>query len=615
MKRRFGSFFYQRQSASHNAPPERAQSSGWFGNILRKACIVVGAVVLFSFTMGILSALFFGGKSSGSLPDDMILVMNLSEPVSETELGRTLADPFSSSGMTIRSFVETLDRAGRDERTRGLLLNLDTGAMELAHIQEIRGAIKRFRSAGKFAHIYTASFADLRSGIGAYYLASAFDEIWVQPTGFISITGLSIEMPFAKEVLNKLGANPEFLHREEYKSAMESFTRASISPENREMLESIMAEFSAQIFADIAMDRAIENDLLKAQIDRGLITGEDAVKASLITKVGYADELVDSVRQKIGGDVDADEPPLVVLEDYADVMLDDRQPSDGEVALVHVSGQIVPGSKPEPGFASGDYIASAIMDAADMESVKVIVVRVDSPGGSPSASETIRRAIVSAKADGKKVIVSMGPVAASGGYWVSVNADKIYAMPTTLTGSVGVIMGKFELSGLWDKVGVNWDSVRWGKNAGLWSPNEPLTAQGRAALETAIDSTYAAFIGRVAEGRKMKPEDVRKIAKGRAWTGTQARANGLIDELGGLDSAMDEAAKMAEVTDRAKLRVIQLPEPLSPFEQIMELMGNQVSVTTAIPFLKTAAPELKALSAFERMGPVQTYAIMPRVRP
>ena len=574
------------------------------GTILRRACMTIGALVLFSFTLGIVSALIGGGAKS--LPDDMILVLNVTGPIAETEHARSIADPFAANLVTVRAAVQSLDTAAKDERVRGLLVSLDFAGMELAHIQELRAALKRFRAAGKFAHLYTASFADLDSGIGAYYFAAAFDEIWMQPVGFLAISGLSLEMPFAREGLDKLGVNPEFLHREEYKSAMEAFTNARMSPENREMMQSILDDITAQVVGDIAADRNIKKADLQAAIDKGLLTGDDAVREGLITKIGYADQLLDSVREKITGDRESDDPPLVLLEDYYAAAVEDKaEPALAEVALIEIAGEIVAGSEAEPGLATSDYISGAIMDAADDAQIEVIVLRIDSPGGSPSAAETIRRAVLYAKEQGKKIVVSMGPLAASGGYWIAVDADKIFALPTTLTGSIGVIMGKFDLSGLWQKLGINWDGVQWGDNADLWSPNAPLDGRGRAALNSAIDSIYEDFIARVSEGRRMDRDKVRAIAKGRAWTGLAAKENGLVDSLGGLDMAIDHAAKLADIPDGAKVELLILPEPLSPFEQLLQLTEQQVSF--GIPFLDSIHPSLRRWEMMEKMGPVQAY--------
>lgn len=607
MNRRIGSFFYKTKSREGAGPAPRRSFFGILGIALRKTCMAIGGFVLFVFVMALISAFFIGEKRAVNLPDDMILVLNVVAPIGENEHARSLTDPFAPAGITVRDLVNALDRATTDKRVRGLLVSLDHAGIELTHIQEIRAAVKRFRKSGKYAHIYTASFADLGSGIGAYYLASAFDQIWMQPVGMVSMTGLAIEMPFAKKALDKVGASAQFLHREEYKSAMESFTNEAMSAPNREMMTSIMRDFSAQIFKDIAQDRQLTDAQLQVQLDKGLITGKDALKAGLISHLDYTDVLLKSVQKKGKG-----KPPLVLLEDYYAAAVAVKHGHDTpNVALVNISGEIIPGSEPQPGYATGDYIASAIQDAGEDKNIKVIVVRVNSPGGSPSASETIRRAIVQAKEKGKKIIVSMGPLAASGGYWITVDADRIFAMPSTLTGSIGVIMGKFEASELWKKIGVNWDGVSWGQNARLWSMNSPIAESEKATLNAAIDDTYNSFLERVAKGRRMDKEKVRGLAKGRAWTGLQAKKNGLVDEIGGLDTSLDYAAKIVGALDRTKLNLVILPEPLSPLQELMRLMGEQILFrgfnVDGASMLKNVAPYLHRMDAVERMGPIQAY--------
>ncbi len=574
---------------------------------LKRASTVIGAVVLFSVFMGVVLGSMVAGGSK-PLPKDMILVLNVENGIRENATSASLMDPFAGQSITVHQFISALDKARNDERVRGLLVSLDSANIELAHIQEMRVAIHDFRSSGKFAHLYTPSFADLGSGIGAYYLASSFDQIWMQPVGMLTITGLSMEMPFGKAALEKLGVSAQFLHREEYKSAMESFTNTEMSPANREMMSSILRDLSSQMLGDISVDRKIASDTMVGLVDKGLLTGPEALKAGLITRIDYADKLVEEVR---AGKTD-EELPLVSVEDYfASVKGGHKKMGSKEVALVSVSGQIVSGSKPEPGMATSDYIADALYDAADDENIEAIVVRVDSPGGSPSASETIRRAIVHAKEKGKKIIVSMGPLAASGGYWVSVDADRIFAMPSTLTGSIGVIMGKFQLQQLWEKLGINWDRVRWGAHSSMWSSNDAFNDSELERLNAAIDSTYDGFIERVDEGRKMKPEDVRKIAKGRAWTGAQAVQNGLVDELGGLDSALDYTAQQLGVADRHELNVVQMPKPLTAVEQLMMMMGNQVGIGQFLhanaSLFEPLLPLARRLQASDRIGPFQAY--------
>ncbi len=605
MKRQMGSFFYRPKKNQADITKKRWNILAILSKIVKRTCMTLGGFMLFLIVTSILLGVLVGGKTKTvSMPKNMVLVYNITDGIGETSISPSFSDPFALPSLNVKNIVDTLDHAARDNRVRGMIVSLDNANIELVHIQELRAAIKRFREAGKFAHIYTASFSDLGSGIGAYYFASAFEQIWMQPVGLVTLSGLSMEMPFAKDLLDKVGVNPEFLHREDYKSAMESFTNTSMSVENREMMISVLNDFSSQIINDIVSDKKISKAQFQSFMNVGIVTGDDALKAGLITHLDYADNLVKSIE-----DEKKKKLSLVAIEDYFDITVSTSRLSyAADVALVNIDGEIISGDDYQSGYATADYISSAIFDAAEDDAIKVIVLRVNSPGGSPTASETIRRAVVYAKEKGKRVVVSMGPLAASGGYWVAVDADKIFAMPATLTGSIGVIMGKFELSGLWKKLGVNWDGVSWGDNAGLWSMNKPLSSSEKRALNYAIDDMYDAFLTRVAVGRNIPKEKVRDIAKGRVWTGEQAQKNGLVDTIGGLDDAMDEAARIVGVNSRADLNVIIMPKPLTPIEQFITLIEGQVSMGRFDFGANTDFFKFwRKFETIQKSGPIQAY--------
>jgi len=613
MRRQFGSIFTQVKPRKAQIAKKRWAIWPIVKKVVTRTCMVIGAMVLISMTFSIITLSTLSSKTSATLPSDMVLVLNIEEGMYETAIPSSFSDPFSFQSLTVHQVIEALSHAAKDKRVHGLLVSLDDASIDLTHIQELREAIKAFRASGKFAYLYTASFSDLGSAIGAYYFASVFEQIWMQPVGFLSITGISMEMPFGRAALEKIGARADFLQREEYKSALENLTHDQMTPANQEMMESILGDLSGQMIRDIAQDRAMKPAQFQALVDKGLFTGTQALQAKLIDRLDYSDVLVDEVQKKLKEKhKHEEEVPLVTLEDYYPAI--DRTltaESGPKVALVTIAGEIVPGSEEEPGYATADYIADAIHDAGENKEIKTIVLRIDSPGGSPTASETIRRAVVKAKENGKKIVVSMGPVAASGGYWLAVDADHIFAMPSTLTGSIGVIMGKFEVSQLWPKLGISWDGMQWGRNAGMWSINRPFTPEERAQMNGAIEDTYQQFLTRVAEGRGMKVENVRAIAKGRAWTGTQAKANGLIDDVGSLTATLDYVAKELGQKSRHELNIIHMPKPLSPVEQLMNLLSQQASMGDLVksiePVVTALHPAMREIQTIDRSGPILTY--------
>lgn len=500
--------------------------------------------------------------------------------------------------------MEALDQAANDSRVQGIYADMESAGYALAHIQEMRAAIKRFRKSGKFAYIYSTSYGEA-GGLGAYYLASAFDEIWMQPLGTVSLPGLSAEMPFLRGVLDKVGVKPEFFQRKNYKTAYEGMTNKEMSKYNREMTEQMIGDIAAILEEDISADVPAVKGKFKKLVDHALFTAPEAKKAGIVHQVAYADMLQQKVSEKLTGKKDGD-VSYVDLGTYfghiaqageANPLMPSKmgshkgvsvQKSGKGIGLVYASGMIVPreasagAASPmgmlDDGIAAADKISGALLDAALDDSIGIVVLRVDSPGGSPVASETILRAVAQVQAQGKKVIVSMGPTAASGGYWISAYADRIFVLPTTITGSIGVLGGKFSTQQLWKNLDVNWDGVVWGKNAGLWSMNKPFSESQSERINAMLDDVYVNFIARVAKGRKMSPEAVEKIAGGHVWMGKRAVEIGLADEIGGLDRALDYAAQELGLKSRAQARVAVFPKPLTPLEQLLEILQGQAEI-------------------------------------
>lgn len=615
-----GSLFYQPPGPKKTEIRKKRWNAGsiiW--NAVKRTCMVIGAMVLFSALLTFITLVTAVSKTAPALPKDMVLVLKLEQGIAEKQDEASFGDFFPAARPTIRQITNTLTYAADDERIKALIVNVKAGGLSIGHVQEFRVAVKRFRASGKKAYFYSSSFVDTGSGVGAYYLASAFDQIWMQPVGLLSISGFSAEVPLGREALEKVGVRAQFLQRESYKTAMESFTESELTPESREMIVSMLKSFSSQVIGDIAKDRQVSERDLAISMDKGILTGDDALQSKLIDRLDYGDVLVSGIREEIMGDPEDKSLELVSFRQYANAAdgahKDKPNHMPGmkakpKVALIYVAGAIVPMAT-GANMAAADEIAPAIIEAAEDKDVDAIVIRINSPGGSPTASETIRRAIVRAKEKGKYVAVSMGDVAASGGYWVAADADVIFANPSTLTGSIGVIMGKFESSGLWEKLGVNWGTVQVGDNAGLWSMNRPFDDRQLAHLNTLIDSTYDAFMQRVAAGRGMSLEEVRRVAQGRVWTGELAIGKGLVDKQGGLYDTLTHIAMYKGVMTPDKLEVVVLPRPKSAVEQFIELLGGTPGVVSAFSnldkFVNVLEPVLISIQQVQNPHIYMTY--------
>ncbi|MCB1783938.1 MAG: signal peptide peptidase SppA [Alphaproteobacteria bacterium] len=593
---------------------------------LRRTCTFVGAIVLVSVVLTGWSASRLVKDVEPSMPGKMVLYLTLNGDLDDLPHEVSFADPLANVPPSLKSFTDTLYRAKNDPRVYGLYARIDGGGYSLAHLQEMRAAIIDFRKSGKFAYVFSPSYGE-SGGMGAYYLASSFDEVWMQPMGIVSVAGLSLQEPFFRDVLDKIGVEPQFFQRKEYKTAYESLNNSHMSQPNREMMGELVGDLSHSIMSDLAEETGMTPAHLKTLVDRGIFVADEALRAGLLDKVDYSDVLVDRINSFASAKAGGEEVPYVNFEDYMYDYLQSKKGNPAEaflakhekkrstkpgVALIYAVGVIMPSSTEaaaptglmDDGVAAADDIAGAIEDATDDDNIKVIVLRVNSPGGSPTASETILRAVSKAQKEGKKVIVSMGPTAASGGYWISAYADRIFVLPTTLTGSIGVLGGKVSAEELWKKVGVNWEGVQWGANSGMWSMNAPFSKGEAERMNAMLDNIYDGFLARVAKGRKMSVADVDKIARGRVWSGAKAIKIGLADEIGSLDDALDYAAVQAGAKDRHGADVRIMPEPLSPLEKLVKLLGGQVMAG------KFAGAQSAMIEAFK---PIYTqYQVMTR---
>ncbi len=563
---------------------------------VKKTCTLIGATVL---VLAIITAWSFSSvmqEIEAPLPSQMVLYMELDGDIGDVPKTISITDPFVGMQKTMKSFIDTIERAKSDPRVEGIYARLNAGHFAIAHIEEIRAAIKDFRSSGKFAYIYAPSYD---GGLGGYYLATSFDEIWMQPMGLLMINGIHAEVPFLRDVLDKIGIEPQFFQRKEYKTAYESLTNSKMSQANRSAMQDLITAIASAINDDISKDRSLEKGALKKLVDKGVLLSDEALKSGLIDRLDYSDNLAAYINKRVTGDPKGKGLIYVKFDTYmADVIKQDNFISQEllknspkpktlpRVALIYASGVIVdsdvnkassaPLGLGGSAVAAADKISVALLDAAYDENIDAVVLRVDSPGGSPVASETILRAVEKVKEEGKQVIVSMGPTAASGGYWISAYADQIFVLPTTITGSVGVLGGKVSAQKLWEKLGVNWDSVSWGDNSAMFSMNSPFSVSEAERMNLMLDDIYDNFLKRVSKGRNMSIKEVENIARGRVWLGSNAVEIGLADELGGLNDALDYAAVKVGAKDRHGVDIVVLPRPLTPIEQFVKLLDGQV---------------------------------------
>ena len=508
------------------------------------------------------------------VPQRAVLTVDLREALDEAVPTDPLAQLGIRHRLALGEVLLTLERAGGDPRVMGLVARVSGEGPGLAQIQDLRDAVARFRGAGKFALVYTDSFGEFGPGTGGYYLATAFDEIHLQPLGGLGLTGLLAQTPLLGALFERMGVDPALDRRGPYKTFADTFTEQELTPQHREMLEALVDSLFSQIVIGIARGRNLDEGEVGRLIDAGPYLAEEAEPAGLVDRLSYQDEVYEFARERAGG------AELLSLEDYAARIEPFKVADDAPVvALIYGLGQIQRGDSDYGGALGGfvmgaDTVTEAFAAAVDDPEVGAILFRVDSGGGSAVASETIARAVRRAVEAGKPVIVSMGDTAASGGYWVAMSSTKIVAQPGTLTGSIGVVAGKMVVRDLLERLDVRWGSVQRGDNADMWSPLEGYDAAGRARLQAFLDQVYEAFISGVARGRDLPKEKVRAAAEGRVWTGAQAHERGLVDELGGFVRALELTKEAAGIAADQAVELRVFPEQRAPWQEVLELLGD-----------------------------------------
>ncbi|MBL8771592.1 MAG: signal peptide peptidase SppA [Phenylobacterium sp.] len=539
------------------------------------AGVFAGLVLFMVFVPVVLVTMALSATAPEPIPGRTVLELDLRGPLTDQAPHNPLWG-IGRNSTSVMSIVETLRRAERDDRVKGVLVRLPEGGLEPGMADEIRLGLNHFRASGKPVYAHSQGIYPAGIGTTAYMLGRAADQFWMQPGASLQVTGLATEELFLKRFFDKYGVVPQFEQRYEYKNAVNGYMQSDFTPAHREATLSWMGSVYASNLAFAAADRKADPAVLRRNLEAGPHGAQEALRLRLIDGVGQVREVQQALLDKAG-----DGARLIDFDDYAEDP-SDRRPVGDAIGLIEAEGPIVTGrdrgSNPFTGGATiySDDIAKAVVRAAKADSVKAIVLRLNSPGGSDTASEQILDAIRFAKSKGKPVVVSMSTYGASGGYWIASEASSIVAQPTTLTGSIGVFGGKFALGEAAARFGVDIRPLGvGGEYAGAFGVSQPFTADQRAAFSGWMDRIYESFVARVAAGRKLPVQRVREIAKGRVWTGAQARSLGLVDEVGGFYQAVDKAKQLARLEGDVPIR------RMTPTEGAFEALQKALGVSAA----------------------------------
>lgn len=555
--------------------------------------IILGIVIALVLVVILGAALLFAAFRKGppNIRDNSVLALRIAGPlpdyVSEDPLRKFFGGPEDSLSNLLLQFK----KAKADKRITAVLLEINMSGAGWGKSEEIRDAIADFRSSGKPVYAY------LELGMNKeYYIASACDKIYMPPPGELFINGLAADVMFFRGSLDKLGIYPDIYQIGKYKSVGDMFTQKQMTPEHRQYVNELLTDLYDRYAEGIGKGRGKSATDMKALIDNAPYDAKAAKEAGLIDGSMYRDEVDKELKKRLGYK-DTEDLKVVKGSEYREVDQESLGLNKGErIAIIYATGEIGSGrseNSPSGSQSIGsETLAKALNDARDDKTIKAIVLRVDSPGGSGLASDIIWHAVESAK-EKKPVVVSMSDVAASGGYYISAGANKIIAEPSTITGSIGVVAGKPVVKGLYDWLGITNEYVMRGKNAGMFRETEKFSDDERKKFEGWINATYQDFISKVAKGRNKKVEDIDKIGQGRVWTGAQGKDNGIVDEYGGLDRAVEVAKELAGIPkDKGVHRVI-LPYPRTILQEWLNL--GEDGETRETPELKQQRAVLAVL--------------------
>jgi len=559
---------------------------------VRLVLSLIGLAVVVSMAAVVLT--FVAVSRGPSVPSSATLVLRPGGDLPEVEPDDVVGQVFGRDVSTVRGFVEALRRASRDDRVRAVLLMPSTLNLPYwGKVQEMRDAIVAFRKSGK----HVTAFLEF-GGDREYYLASAADRVFLMPTSSLDLTGVASYEMFLRGTLDKIGAYPDFVHIGDYKTAPNQLTQKGFTPAHREMAQSLNRDMYDQLVAGIADARKKSEDEVRDLLDKGPFVAKEALDAGLVDDLAYEDELDDRVpelgdgkatRRMEGGDYQRTRPQSVGLR------------TRSRIAVLYVVGTIVSGRSGFDGVngsvVGSETIIDQIRKIRDDASIKAIVLRIDSPGGSSVASDVIWRELKITRDENPKrpIVTSMSDLAASGGYYIAMPTEAIVAQPGTLTGSIGIFGGKMVIGGTLDKLGVTTEAVVSGANAGIYSPFAPFTPAQREKVASFMDDFYKNFLTKVAESRKSTPAAIHAVAQGRVWTGRQALGHGLVDALGGLDAAVALAKEKAKIPANEDVQLVVYPERRGLLDALSEQFGG--AGTAGLWSMLAGTSERRAMAA------------------
>ena len=554
-------------------------------------CAVLGVIVII---VGIGAAVMaWLNRDKVYIPKNTAVMIDFSQNFSEIGEQSLFDELSGSSSIKFSRLLQAIEAAGYDNRVKALIARLDTTDLDLAQIEDVARAIRNFQSSGKKAYVFSQGFGPLGQGNREYYLATFFDKIYMQPHTTIGLTGVSIEIPFLRKLLDKLGVTPEFYTRYEYKTAMMSLTDTKISQEYKKEMQNLADGIMTVIKEDIKNNRNIAD--IDVVINQAPISAEQGLEMGLIDDIMYLPELENMLK-------DENIEHFTDMSDYVQCI----KLNEGNlptIAYLTLNGIIDKGQSSND--FDGEYVigsqsvATDIAQIADLPNLKAVIVRINSPGGDYNASDEIYFALKQLKKEKNvPIIVSMGGYAASGGYFVALAGDKLIAEPLTVTGSIGVLGGKVKLSKMWQKLGVEWETVQTGKNADILSFNKPFTLQEKQIFNESLDEIYDDFTKKVLENRHLTLS-IDKVARGRVWLGWQALRLGLVDDIGGYYDALNTAIEMAHINPKEEIAVVEYPKSKDLSEKISELLLGK-GLLAADAFMHSSV-DIRYLRLFKRL--------------